>query len=107
MSIVAAAWPSPASAARCSGHAPQPATGAASSRLTHCQPVNCAAGTIERMITTTASGVQTASLRPRSLATGSTLSFSSSGGVGSAAWYPVELTTLMSSGASRPPRLVK
>ena len=60
MSIVAAPWPSPASAARCSGQAPQTATGTASSRLTHCQPVNCSAGTIANTITATASGTQTA-----------------------------------------------
>jgi hypothetical protein len=48
-----------------------------------------------------------ASLRARSRAAGSALPFSFSGGAGKAAWYPVELITLMSSGASRPPRLVK
>ena len=44
VSIVAAPWPSPYHAARCSGQAPHTATGAASARLTHCQPVNCADG---------------------------------------------------------------
>ena len=85
VSIVAAAWPRPASAARCSGQAPHPATGAASSRLTHCQPVNWMAGTIASTMTTTASGTQTASRWPRSLTTGS-VPWLSSAGAGSAAW---------------------
>ena len=107
MSMVAAPWPSPASAARCSGQAPQTATGAVSSRLTHCQPLNCRAGTIDSTITTAASGTHTASRRPSSRACGSTGWPSSAGGAGSAAWYPVELITPISSVGSRPPRLVK
>ena len=71
VSIVAAAWPRPSQAARCSGHAPQIATGAASSRLTHCQPVNCAAGTMASTMTAAASGMQTTSRQPRARATGS------------------------------------
>ena len=58
---MAAPWPSPYHAARCSGQAPHTATGAASSRLTHCQPVNCAAGTMASTMTAAASGTQTAS----------------------------------------------
>ena len=106
VSMVAAAWPSPLSAVRCSGQAPHPATGAASSRLTHCQPVNCAAGTIERMITTTASGARRQACGPGpGRRVGDVLLVLRRRG--SAAWYPVELITLMNSGASRPPRLVK
>ncbi len=107
VSIVAAPWPSPASAVRCSGRAPQPATGAASSRLTHCQPLNCADGTIARAITPAASGTHTASRRPRSLATGSAPPLSSADGAGSSAWYPADLITPISSAASRSPVLVK
>ena len=86
VSIVAAAWPRPASAALCSGQAPHPATGAASSRLTHCQPVNWAVGIIASATTAAASGTQTASRRPRSLTTGSARCLSSCGGAGSVAW---------------------
>ena len=107
VSIVAAPWPRPTSAVRCSGQVPQPATGAASSRLTHCQPLNCADGTIARTMTTAASGTHTASRRPRSLATGSAPRAPSSGGAGSSAWYPADLITPISSAASRPPVLVK
>src|SRR4029077_822456 len=63
VSMVAAPCPTPRAAAWCSGQAPQPATGAVSSRLTHCQPVNWNAGTMASTITTAASGAQTASLR--------------------------------------------
>src|SRR5208337_1582354 len=65
VSIVAAPWPSPYHAARCSGQAPHTATGAASARLTHCQPVNCADGTMASTMTAAVSGTQTAS-RPAS-----------------------------------------
>ncbi len=64
VSMVAAPWPRPAQAVRCSGHAPQTATGAASSRLTQGQPVNWAAGTMASTITARASGTHTASRRP-------------------------------------------
>ena len=64
VSIVAAPWPRPAQAARCSGQAPHTATGAASTRLTHGQPLNCTAGTMASTMTATASGTQTASRRP-------------------------------------------
>ena len=57
-------------------------------------------------ITTTASGAQTASLRPRSRATGSGAAPASSGGAGRTAPYPVDLITPISSGASRPPSAV-
>ena len=40
----------PTQAVRCSGQAPHTATGAASTRLTHGQPVNCAAGTMASTI---------------------------------------------------------
>ena len=108
MSIVAAPWPSPASAARCSGQAPQPATGAVSSRLTHCQPVNCNAGTIDSTIT--AHGQRDADGQPAAEVArdgiGGRLRLSS-GGAGRRRRYPVELITPISSVASRPPRLVK
>ena len=63
VSMVAAPWPRPYQAARYSGQAPQVATGAASSRLAHCQPGNCAARTIDRTMTATASGAHSASRR--------------------------------------------
>jgi hypothetical protein len=65
VSMVAVPWPRPAQAVRCSGQAPQIATGAASSRLTHGQPLNWAAGTMASTITARASGTHTASRRPR------------------------------------------
>ena len=71
VSMVAAPWPRPYQAARYSGQAPQVATGAASSRLTHCQPGNCAAGTIDSTMTATASGAQTASRRASARVCGS------------------------------------
>src|SRR5580693_9731754 len=110
VSIVAAACPSPVIAARCSGQAPQPATGAASSRLSHCQSVNCAAGTIATTITATASGAQTATRQPSARSAASPPAPSappSEGGAGRSASYPTDLTTPISSGRSRPPRLVK
>jgi hypothetical protein len=82
--MVAAACPRPAQAARCSGQAPQVATGAASTRLTHCQPRNCAAGTMASTVTAAASGTQTASRRPSARVTGSAAARWSGGG-GSAA----------------------
>ena len=66
--MVAVPWPSPCQAARWNGQAPQTATGPASSRLTHCQPGNCAAGTMAMTITATASGPHTASRRPSAAA---------------------------------------
>ena len=85
VSMVAAPWPRPYQAARCSGHAPQVATGAASSRLTHCQPVNCAAGTIDSTMTATANGTQTASRRASARVPGSGRGPSGDGGVGAVA----------------------
>ena len=86
VSIVAAPWPSPYHAARCSGHAPHTATGAASSRLTHCQPVNCAAGTMASTMTAAASGTQTASRHASARAAGSAGGASPGpGGTGSSA----------------------
>ena len=64
VSMVALACRRLAQAAWCSGHAPQDATGRARARLTHCQPRNCAAGTIARTTTPAASGTQTASRQP-------------------------------------------
>jgi hypothetical protein len=85
VSMVAAAWPRPYHAARYSGHAPQVATGAASSRLTHCQPGNCAAGTIDSTITANASGTQAASRQASALVPGSGRGPSGDGGAGAAA----------------------
>ena len=86
VSIVAAPWPSPYHAARCSGHAPQIATGAASARLTHCQPVNCAAGTMDSTMTAAASGTQTTSRRASARLSGSAgRASSAAGGAGSSA----------------------
>ena len=82
---MAAPWPSPYQAARYSGQAPQVATGAASSRLTHCQPGNCAAGTIDSTITATASGTQTARRRASMRVCGSGGGPSGDGGAGGSA----------------------
>ena len=71
VSIVAAPWPRPGQAVRCSGQAPHTATGVASTRLTHGQPLNCTAGTMASTMTATASGTQTASRRPSARAASS------------------------------------
>ena len=108
VSMVAAPCPRPNQAARCSGQAPQVATGAASARLTHCQPVNCAAGAIASTMTTAASGTHTARRRASARVAGSgPAGCSRPAGAGAAAVYPVDSTTPMSSPTSRPPRPVK
>jgi len=86
VSIVAAPWPSPYHAARCNGQAPHTATGAASARLAHCQPVNCADGTMASTMTAAASGTQTASRRASARLSGSAGGLpSAAGGAGSSA----------------------
>src|ERR687894_2702658 len=57
VSIVAAPWRRLAHAARWNGQAPHTITGPASARGTHCQEVNCSAGTIAIAITGTESTV--------------------------------------------------
>ena len=106
VSIVAVPCPRPAHAARCSGHAPHTATGAASTRLTHGQPLNCTAGTMASPMTATASGTQMTSRRPRARAAGSG-SPPSGSGAGTTAEYPQDSMTPMSSAGSRPPTLEK
>ena len=106
VSIVAVPWPRPVQAARCSGQAPHTATGAASTRLTHGQPLNCTAGTMASTMTATASGTQMASRRPRARAAGSGPA-SSGSGAGAAAEYPQDSITPISSAGSRPPMLEK
>ena len=84
--MVAAPWPSPYHAARCSGQAPHTATGVARARLTHCQPVNCAAGAMDSTMTAAASGRQTASRRASARVSGSADGApSGAGGTGSSA----------------------
>ena len=85
VSMVAAPWPRPYQAARCSGQAPQVATGAASSRLTHCQPGNCAAGTMDSTMTATASGTHTTSRRASARVSASGCGPSGDGGAGGSA----------------------
>ena len=104
VSMVAAPWPSPIQAVRCSGQAPHTATGVASTRLTHGQPLNCTAGTMASTITATASGTQTASRRPSARA--ASFAAWSSGPVsaaGASAEYPQDSITPISSAGSRPP----
>ncbi len=106
VSIVAVPWPRPVQAARCSGQAPHTATGVASTRLAHGQPLNCAAGTIASTMTATARGTQTARRRPRARTAGSAAG-SSASGAGAVAEYPQDSITPISSAGSRPPMLAK
>ena len=64
VSMVALACRRLAHAASYSGRAPQEATGSARARLTHCQPRNCAAGTIASTTTLAARGTQAARRQP-------------------------------------------
>ena len=107
VSIVAVPCPRPAQAARCSGQAPHTATGPASTRLTHGQPLNCTAGTMASPMTATASGTQMASRRPRARRPGPVLLLRPAPGPGATAEYPQDSMTPMSSAASRPPMLEK
>ena len=74
-----------AHAARWKGHAPQTTTGAASANDSHCQYVNCSAGTIAIAITGTVSTAEISS-RCRSDAVGSSSAAASGGTWGRCAW---------------------
>jgi hypothetical protein len=96
-------------AARWNGYAPQTTTGAASTRDSHCQYVNCQAGTIAIAITGTVSTVDTTS-RWRSERSGSSSSITRSapsapaarGGSGRRAVYPAASTAATSASRSTP-----
>ena len=104
VSIVAAPWPRPAQAARCSGQAPQTATGVASTRLTHGQPVNSRTGIMASAMTAAASGTQTASRSPSARAAfAAARSCGPVSGAGVTAVYPQDWMTPISSPGSRPP----
>ena len=93
-------------AARWNGQAPQTTTGAASVSESHCQLVNCQAGTIARAITGTVSSAETIrrcrSDRVGSSASSSPGSVSDVAGRGRAAPYPACSTVRTSSAGSRP-----
>ena len=73
VSIVEAPWRRLAQAARWNGQAPHTTTGAASTSESHCQYVNCSAGTIAIATTGTVSTSDTTTRR-RSASTGSSAS---------------------------------
>ena len=68
VSIVVEPWRPAAKAARWKGHAPHVTTGIEAAATTHCHPVNCQAGTIDRIIARMPSGAQTMRRRRRSAA---------------------------------------
>ena len=68
VSIVVEPWRPAAKAARWKGHAPHVTTGIEATATTHCHPVNCQAGTIDRIIARMPSGAQTMRRRRRSAA---------------------------------------
>ena len=93
-------------AARWNGHAPHTTTGAASVSDSHCQFVNCRAGTIAIAMTGTVSTAETRS-RWRSGATGSSSAGAPSpssafGGCGSEAPYPACSTAAIRSAGTTP-----
>jgi hypothetical protein len=90
VSIVAAPWRRFVQAARWNGHAPHTTTGAASVSDSHCQEVNCSAGTIAIATTGTVRTADTIS-RCRSARTES----SSSGATG----CPASASAFCSSGS--------
>jgi len=85
VSIVALPCLKFAHAARWNSHAPQTTTGAASANDSHCQFVNCSAGTIAMAITGTVSTAEISS-RCRSDAIGSCSAAVSTGSSGRRAW---------------------
>jgi hypothetical protein len=93
VSMVAAPWRRFVQAARWNGQAAQVTTGAASVRLSHCQYVNCQAGTIASATTGTLSATaarsrsRSGAVRPSSSAgaSASLVAVASAGGGGRAA----------------------
>ena len=84
VSIVVDPWRPAAKAARWKGHAPHVTTGIVIAATTHCHPVNCQAGTIDRIVARMPSGAET--MRRRRMSAAWARLLSPTWGVGDEAW---------------------
>ncbi len=115
VSMVEAPWRRLVHAALWNGQAPHTTTGAARVSDSHCQWVNCSAGTIATAMTGALRTAETTSRcrRPRTWSSGAgpfarSASVPACGGGGSSAVYPVFSTVAMrSAGVRSPPKLTR
>ncbi len=84
VSIVVDPWRPAAKAARWKGHAPHVTTGIEAAATTHCHPVNCHAGIIDRSIARMPRGAET--MRRRRISAAWARVPSPTWGVGAEAW---------------------